>query len=213
MAAEHVSGSDWSPDGKSILFLSNPDGNLDIFLTTPGGLEPRRLTFDPAHDTHPTWSRDGAWIYFSSMREEGRQIWKMKADPEAVPIRVTRCGDAWGAYESADGRSLYVVRQRGRDGWSVWKMPVDGGEGTEIVTDLASHWFVDVTATGIYYLTSELPGGQLRYHRLSDGSDTLLYTLEKRSGFGLAAAPDDSAVLFTSYDVDTSELMYVERFR
>ena len=29
----------------------------------------------------------------------------------------------------------------------------------------------------------------------------------------LAAAPDDSAVLFTSYDVDTSELMYVERFQ
>ena len=213
MAAEHVSGSSWSPDGKSILFLSNPDGNLDICLTTPGGLEPRRLTFSPAHDTHPTWSRDGAWIYFSSNREDSRQVWRMTPDADAVPVRVTSCGDAWGAYESADGRSLYVVRQRGRDAWSVWKMPVDGGEGTEIVTDLASHWFVDVTATGIYYLTSALPGGQLRYHRFADGSDTPLLTLEKRSGFGLAACPDDSCVLYTTYDVDTTELMYVERFR
>ncbi|MRR13405.1 hypothetical protein EG835_13335, partial [bacterium] len=163
MAAEHVSGSRWSPDGKSILFLSNPDGNLDIFLTTPGGLEPRRLTFSPAHDTHPTWSRNGAWVYFSSTREDGRQIWKMKPDPEAVPVRVIRCDGAWAAYEAEYGRSLYVVRQLGRDDWSIWKMPVDGGEGTEVVTDLASHWFVDVTETGIYYLTSALPGGQLRY--------------------------------------------------
>ena len=56
-------------------------------------------------------------------------------------------------------------------------MPVDGGEGTEIVTDLASHWFVDVTATGIYYLTSALPGGQLRYHRFADGSDTPVWRI------------------------------------
>ena len=212
-ASTHVSADRWSPDGKSILFLSNPDGNLDIFLTTPGGLEPRRLTFSPAHDTHPTWSRDGEWIYFSSNREEGRQIWKMKPDPDAVPVRVTRCGDAWGAYEAEDGRSLYVVRQQRRADWSVWKMPVDGGEETEVVSDLASHWFIDASRTGIYYLTSALPGGQLRYYRFADGSNTLLHTLERRSGFGLAAAPDDSAVLFTSYDVDTSELMYVEKFR
>ncbi len=213
MAAEHVSGSDWSPDGKSILFLSNPDGNLDVFLTTPGGLEPRRLTWSPAHDSHPTWSRDGEWIYFSSNREDGRQIWKMKPDPEAIPVRVTRCGGAWGAYEAEDGRSLYVVRQLGRDGWSVWKMPVDGGEETEVVSDLASHWFVDVTATGIYYLTSDAPGRPAPVHRFADGSNTLLHTLEKRSGFGLAACPDDSCVLYTTYDVDTSELMYVERSR
>ena len=211
--ATHVSASRWSPDGKSFAFLSNPDGDLDVFVTTPEGRDPRRLTFSPAHDTHPTWSRDGAWIYFGSSREDGMQVWKMRPDPEAVPVRVTRRTGAWGAYESADGRALYVVRQAGRDDWSVWKMPVDGGEETRVVSGLASHWFIDVTATGIYYLTSARPGGQLRVHRFADGSDTLLYTLEKRTGFGLAAAPDDSAVLFTSYDVDTSELMYVERFR
>ena len=211
--ATHVSASRWSPDGKSFAFLSNPDGNLDVFDTTPDGREPRRLTFSPAHDTHATWSRDGAWIYFGSSREDGMQVWKMRPDPEAVPVRVTRRTGAWGAYESRDGRTLYVVRLTGRADWSVWKMPVDGGEETEVVSDLASHWFIDVTATGIYYLTSALPGGQLRYYRFADGSNTLLHTLERRSGFGLAAAPDDSAVLYTSYDVDTSELMYVERFR
>ncbi|MBK9373998.1 MAG: hypothetical protein IPN03_09775 [Holophagales bacterium] len=31
--------------------------------------------------------------------------------------------------------------------------------------------------------------------------------------FGVAACPDDSCVLFSSFDVDATELMYVERFR
>ncbi|MBK9373996.1 MAG: PD40 domain-containing protein [Holophagales bacterium] len=129
MAAEHVSGSSWSPRRKVDPAFLEPRREPRHLPHDPGGLEPRRLTFSLAHDTHPTWSRDGAWIYFSSNREDSRQVWRMTPDADAVPVRVTSCGDAWGAYESADGRSLYVVRQRGRDAWSVWKMPVDGGEG------------------------------------------------------------------------------------
>ena len=92
-------------------------------------------------------------------------------------------------------------------------MPSGGGEETLLIPQLAQSWFFEVTARGIYYLTSDLPGGELRFHRFSDGNDTLLLRFDKRSGFGLAAAPDDSAVIYTVYDVDATELMYVEKFR
>ncbi|MBK9373990.1 MAG: hypothetical protein IPN03_09730 [Holophagales bacterium] len=70
-----------------------------------------------------------------------------------------------------------------------------------------------MTGTGLYYTTSALPGPSSGSAGFDDGSDTLLLTLGKRSHFGLAACPDDSCVLFTSYDLDATELMYVESFR
>ena len=208
----HTSGGDWSPDGRHLLFLSTPEGHLDIFLATMPALQPVRLTLDPAHDTAARWSRDGSWIYFGSNREDGMQIWKMRPEPGAVPVRVTRDG-GYAAHESADGRTLYVAKFIARDNWALRKMPAGGGEETQVLDGLPSWWFHDVTAGGIYYLTSDQPGGQIRVRRFADGSDTPLLTLEKRSGFGLAACPDDTCVLYTTYDVDTSELMYVEGFR
>jgi serine/threonine protein kinase len=133
-------------------------------------------------------------------------------EPDAAPVRVTR-GGGYVSRESADGRTLYFARQVGGGHWSVWKMPTGGGEETLLIPRIARSWFFEVTARGIYCLTSDLPGGELRFHRFSDGSDSLLLRLDKRSGFGLAAAPDDSAVIYTVYDVDATELMYVESFR
>ncbi|MBK9373988.1 MAG: PD40 domain-containing protein [Holophagales bacterium] len=216
IVATNTAGGRWSPDGSRLVFTSNPDGNRDVFLTTPNGREPLRLTRSPSHNTSPSWSRDGAWVYFSSNREDGFQVWKMKPEPDAVAARVTR-GGGHAARESADGRTLYFARQmgsgHGSGHWSVWKMPAGGGEETLLIPRIAQSWFFEVTARGIYYLNSELPGGELRFHRFSDGSDALLLRLDKRSGFGLAAASDDSAVIYTVFDVDATELMYVERFR
>ena len=212
MTAGNTSGGHFSPDGRRIVYVSNPDGDMDLFLTTPNGREPTRLTRDPAHDSAPSWSRDGTFVYFASDRDGGFQVWKTALEPGAVPVRVTR-GGGFSSRESADGRTLYFARQAEDGGWSVWQMPSAGGDETLLVPRLAWHWFFDVTAAGVYYLTSATPGGELRFRRFSDGSDALLLTLEKRSGFGLAAAPDDSCILFTSFDVDTSELMYVEKFR
>ncbi|MBK9373936.1 MAG: PD40 domain-containing protein [Holophagales bacterium] len=212
MVAGNTSGGSFSPDGERLAIVSNPEGQMDVFLTTPNGRQPLRLTSSPAHDSAPSWSRDGAWVYFGSNREDDYQVWKMKPDPEAVPVRVTREG-GHGARESADGRTLYFTKPLREGIWSIWQMPSGGGEETELIHRIARQWYFDVTATGVYYVTTESRGAELRLHRFADGSDTLLLTLEKRPGFGVAACPDDSCVLFSSFDVDATELMYVERFR
>ncbi len=212
MAAMNTSGGRFAPDGERIVFVSNPDGDMEVFLTTAQGREPLRLTRDPAHDSSPSWSHDGGWVYFTSDRSGQFDVWQVRPEPGAVPRRVTR-GGGLSPRESADGKTLYFSRLAEDGSWSLWQMPTGGGEETLLLPRLAWHWFFDVTATGVYYLTSSEPGGEIRFHRFSDGVDTLLLTLEKRSGFGLAACPDDSCVLYTVFDTDSSELMYVERFR
>jgi Tol biopolymer transport system component len=56
----------WSPDGRQIAFDSRAAGNTDVYVISAEGGNPRRLTTEAFNEALPSWSRDGAWIYFCS---------------------------------------------------------------------------------------------------------------------------------------------------
>ncbi len=60
----------FSPDGKQLAFISSRTGNGDIYLLTLATGELKRLTFDDMPDQLDGWSRDGRWIYFSSISRD-----------------------------------------------------------------------------------------------------------------------------------------------
>lgn len=205
-----TSGARFSPDGRRLVFISDLYGDMELFLVDAAGGDPVRLTTSPYHETAPSWSRDGKWVYFASNREDGFQVWKMRPEAGAPAVRVTR-GGGYAALESADGRTLYFAR--GAAGWSVWKVPVEGGEETLVLPEIPNWGAFDVTRTALYYVRTVDRKHQLRRIRFADGADELLLALERPYDFGVSAAPDDSAVLFSQRDVDSSDLMLVEGLR
>jgi serine/threonine protein kinase len=62
-----------SRDGNLLAFAGDQSeaGNLDIWIQQIGGADPVRLTNDPADDTEPTISPDGARVAFRSERNGG----------------------------------------------------------------------------------------------------------------------------------------------
>lgn len=100
----------WSPDGRKLaLTLSGEDGNPDIWIMTVAGQSLQRLTTSSAIDTEANWSPDGRYIYFTSDRAGGPQVYRVSASG-GKPERVTFEG-RYNARPrlSADGEKVAVV--------------------------------------------------------------------------------------------------------
>lgn len=101
----------WSPDGKSIAFLSNRSGETNIWRVHPDGGEPEQLTHLKGGITGFKWSNNGTWLAFSapvdnSAEEDLRRkektdwqvvdtdypyqrLWLIRAEPNAAPRLLT----------------------------------------------------------------------------------------------------------------------------
>jgi TolB protein len=100
----------FSPDGRQlVLTLGGVDGNPDIHVMDISSRETRRLTTHRAIDTEGSWSPDGKYIYFTSDRSGGPQIYRVAASG-GTPERITFEG-SYNARPrmSPDGTRLAMV--------------------------------------------------------------------------------------------------------
>ncbi len=61
-----VGGATWSPDGKTVAFISNLSGRSNLWLVPSEGGWPTQLTISDQRQSSPTWSPDGKWIAYMS---------------------------------------------------------------------------------------------------------------------------------------------------
>jgi len=106
----------FSPDGRQLVVtLGGIEGNLDIHILDINTRQTRRLTTHRAIDTEGSWSPDGRYIYFTSDRSGGPQIYRVAATG-GTPERITFDG-SYNARPrlSADGNKLAMVHlERGK---------------------------------------------------------------------------------------------------
>jgi Tol biopolymer transport system component len=198
----------WSPDGQSILFDSLAGGVRDLYLISPDGGAPRHLTNNPEDEAEPRWSRDGKWIYFASSRSGRDEVWKMPSGGGAA-VQVTRNGGG-AAFESPDGKFVYYAK-----GSRIWKVPVDGGEETQVLEGPLSFSFnFVVVEDGIYFVSaSGWPApGVLHFFNFATGALKPVVTIRLWM-LGLTISPDRRSILYSQIDQAGSDLMLVENFR
>jgi Tol biopolymer transport system component len=206
----------WSPDGRRLLFDSIEAGDWNIYVVDADGGPPRRLTPEPSGENSGTWSRDGRWIYFSSNRSGSDQIWRMPSG--GGPARQVTRGGGYYAEESWDGRYVYYTKDRAPTG--VWKVPVEGGEETEVVGGAPLAFFGNWTLArgGLYYATIVPRGRESEYeiHYLDFASrrtHEVLRQVGTSEHMWLAVSPDEQWILYAQWPPAPSELMLVENFR
>ena len=101
----------FSPDGrKLVVTLGGVDGNLDIFALDINSRRKTRLTTHRAIDTEGSWSPDGRYVYFTSDRSGGPQVYRVSSSGGGTAERVTFEG-SYNARPrlSPDGNKLAMV--------------------------------------------------------------------------------------------------------
>src|SRR5579863_904007 len=111
-----VGGSTWSPDGKTIAFISNLSGRNNLWLVPADGGWPTQLTVSNERQMSPTWSPDGKWIAYMSDFDGDEQWDIFLVSPktgQVINLTNTREIAEESPTWSPDGRYLaYTVKPR-----------------------------------------------------------------------------------------------------
>ena len=96
----------WSPDGKSLVYLSVVNGVEHVFTRTIGSPYAVQITRGQAFAGNPRWSSDGSAIYFTS----GGSLWSV-GSAGGTPDRMVE-GAAGGYAVHPDGQTVLFLRGR-----------------------------------------------------------------------------------------------------
>jgi Tol biopolymer transport system component len=122
----------WSPDGSRIVFQNIERTKFDIKVFDLSHGRSVWVTNDPVQDLNPVWSPSGRYIYFSSYRGGGINIWRAALSPNATspgpPQQMTiGAGQDVEIAISPNGKRLAfsILRQNA----DIWRLPVSPATG------------------------------------------------------------------------------------
>ena len=207
----------WSPDGKSIAFVSDREGNREVYVMDANGSDVRNLTKHGNEDWTPAWSPDGKHIAFASFRDNNWEIYVMESNGGS-PTRLTQNGDAdYSPTWSPDGSRIAFVSNR--DGnLEIYTMNADGSGQQRFTqsdaTDQAPAWSPDGKAIAwesyrdgnMEIYTADVAGGEPRNLSQDDFAND----------HGPTWSPDGRRIAFYSnrdggWDIYTLDLQSGER--
>jgi len=144
-----------SPDGTQVAYSAL--GHLYVKVL-PGG-EPHRVTKGDAFEFHPSWSRDGQWLVYTSWTDaEYGRVRVVHPDGSGGRVVISKPGHYTEASFSPDGRSI-VYRDAGADlirgelyggEPGIYAAPTDGSTPPRLVREGGTEPLFDHTGTRIY---------------------------------------------------------------
>ena len=150
--AGRVMNPNVAPDGRRLALEVAEDGSTNSDIWVFGGRSPigQRLTFSPAEDSNPIWSRDGTWIAYNTYDGSQQVIVRSDASGGGDPVVLHRQGSSMMPNDaSPDGK--WVVFQHYTEGGreDLMLVPADGkGEGRALAATPAAEYAAQISPDG-----------------------------------------------------------------
>ena len=202
-------GIAFSPDSRSIVFVSNRDGkdkemigtNQDVWLVPVTGGEPKRLTTNTAADNQPVFSPDGRILAIKSQRRAG-----FESDRWYLDLHDHMTGTKRTLFEvpdlsveefkfSADGRTIFFTAVD-KGYVNLFSIPTSGGT-PKLVQKGGTVSQISVGTDFIVYANSTLAAPPDVFRVSADGSGTRKLTNENAAWLNSIAMPQYESLTVT----------------
>ena len=188
----------FSPDGRSVAFVSNRDGHYNIYVGLTGGGSLVQVTNDSNLKARPMWSPDGATLAYARLNDSGLwDIWEVPAlggTPRRVILNAT--DPTWSpdgrslAYENGADNDLWISGSQGENAHRI--LPAPGG-----LTRYTEPRFSPDGSKIAFVVRSQGPGGELSVADLASGQAHQVIH-EGVLALSPAWAPDGRSIYFAS---------------
>ncbi len=128
------------PSTSKMAFSSNRAGNWDIYIMSTEGGQPMKVTDEPEHELHPSWSPDGRHLIYCKLgSRSGRwEMWVVDTENPGVRRFLDYGLFPQWCPDVARSKILFQrARQRGSRFFSIWTVDYINGNAvhpTEIVS-------------------------------------------------------------------------------
>lgn len=162
----------WSPDGRSLAYVSFERGKANVFVQDTSSGQRRMVANFRGSNSAPAFSPDGRKLAVTLTQDGISQLYTMDVDGGSVRRLTQSASIDTEAAWSPDGASIYFVSDRG-GGPQVYRMPATGGQAQRItfqgsynISPMPSpdgRWLVYVTrGDGFRLQLMELSSGQVQ---------------------------------------------------
>jgi Tol biopolymer transport system component len=200
----------WSPDGKSIAFISNLSGRNNLWFVPAEGGWPVQLTVSDQRQTAPAWSPDGKWIAYQSDYDGDEQWDIFLVSPKTGKVvnltqtrEIAELGPSW----SPDGRYLaYAVKPKTSAAYEIDIYDMVMREVTHVTSNTPqekgnSHPIWSKDGKSIVYTQEQAKGtdSNIFIADVATGKSTLLTPHQgEQRFFANSISPDGKRLLLTS---------------
>ncbi len=130
----------WSPDESSVLYVTRGGGASVLMRADLSSGRNERLSGPNERVRFGSYSRDGAWIYFSTDRSGSWQVWRMRADGSDAG-QLSRAGGYDPRDWLGDG-AIYYAKESDR---GLFRLDLGTREETRVSWDVG-YWNMDAVA-------------------------------------------------------------------
>ncbi len=149
----------YSPDGKSIAFVSDRSGREEIYVVPfDVSSEPRKITDLDALKNNYRWSPDSKDIVFTS--SDAKLYTVNVASAQATQLTTSKFGNISGAIFSPDGKWVAYAKPDYTRGTDIYLIPSKGGQEHKVTFDSYSEMNPRFSADGkkLYFIRIEGAG-------------------------------------------------------
>jgi len=210
----------WSSDGTKVVFQSVERTKFDVRVVDLARGRSVWVTNDAVQDLNPVWSPSGRFIYFSSYRGGGINIWRVAMSPEGTPAGAPQqltngAGqDVEIAISRQASRLAFSILRQNAD---IWRLPISPETGKptgapmEVITttreDSRGVWSPDGKTIAF---NSDRTGEMNIWLHSIEGGQTRQLTKGSGGDFQANWSPDGRRIAFFSSRAGTADIWCVE---